>query len=70
MRRKNPNTTPIGKEDFDDLTERISGDLVVEVSEDLISEILISETLWAGFSAEDSADDLGEKALRVEKISR
>ena len=41
-----------------------------EVSEGLIFEILTSATLWAGFLAEDSADDLGEKAPRAEKTSK
>ena len=74
MRRKNPNTTPIGKEDFDDSTEEISEVSEAKedsvVSEDLISEILISVTLWAGFLVVDSADDREEKAPKAVKTSK
>jgi len=65
MKRKNHNTTPIERvdsihQDFEDLVVR----------EILISEILILEILWEVFLVEDSADDLEEKASKVEKISK
>ena len=75
MRRKSPNTTRTGNEVSEDfevelILEGLEAKADSEVSEGLIFEILTSATLWAGFLAEDSADDLGEKAPRAEKTSK
>jgi len=65
---------PIGREVFDDSTEKISEGSEAKadskVSEILIFEISISATLWAVFSAADSADDREEKAHKAVKTSK
>lgn len=52
------------EQDFEDSAD----DDLVAVSDDSISEILISEILWEVSLVDDSADEEGEKALSDEKI--
>ena len=63
--------TPTGNEGSEDLmVSEVLGDSDEEAREDSTSEILISAILWAVFLAGDSADDLGEKAIKAEKTSK